>query len=1317
MHFSKKTVAVVVSFFVIAVLIFLQVPSVSDQISNSLSTDTSQVKFTAKSTTGSFSVDEDSLDVNLLDKVLLQIGNTTPPFSIALLQEPVRFEPSQVVFEFGEISELNATQLSSLSYRQTVEGKVIRGMKSNFDDNSKIFTYNFYYNYNNYNNRNDFVEADWERDIIHALLASSLKDRPFTYEELGQLLGTLNLESVVLIRAQKSNSFINIKSSIVTLKKIFTPTTVYAACNGYFACGSIDTVCTACPNSGACNNALKKCSDGVTPCSCDQECVGNYAKSCSVRDSQYLCSNLSQACWGGCVASSSCSWSGAPDPSPPPSVPPPSGGGGGTTCYRCINAAACALTTSNDPCGCESCTTETSKKALYLFDDTINENGVWEPNLGEKRITSNNNTNCTNHGNVMYLAGANLIVGSNVITDNCNINENEYPGDACQDTRQCSAWSNGSYWTPTAITTFLNLEKTCFAEQTCSCGACSGLGSAYCQSETASGSVCRQDSRYCDTGNWQYNLKSGPYAIVTRESSPPNISIGAQFPLGWRPSAFNVDSGNWSSTNGSCTGAIGYGLVLDQEKSCTVSPVNTDTTTAGAPFTLTVTGYSTQANESVALTLIRKQPAPSIAPTNVQWPYVPNGPTEAHYPPPPSDRYYYNYTTNCTAGNSAAPCSRQVVIDDLPAGEYYAFCALNTQNPNRCTGNPNCTHEGLGGAIDCSTSGYESCSTGSPDDNATIKVVCSPVCTPACGQDNGCGTNQFCSPSDDAPPPMPNPMSSRDIVVTTPNTVPSSHYATINWSTGPLIPPNNGPTTRYELVIAQRNAAFNPTAAWTTCLNSAAAGCGLGFTSCDATTNGIPHRCVRHNATLTYNYFPSAAMTNQVNFYARAANTSCTSYTNSYYSSFSAAREYNLLQTISGNIYEDNGANGTPLCTTASEPNPLAPPANTTITESITGNVITFLGLNSVYSFAGSVPYSPYTWLTAKSTLSLELPPPSDPANALVCICPDSTNGCEYTDISSPQATVDFFLTTVDLSTVPWWQTVNGLLYAARGAITSIIPTECIDGTSEGPCTPYLITQDKTIQTDQWLSLSAGIPMSGADDVLGDSKTAWLTERTPQAWTSEATTHTQLLKEDFTYFQSKVDYATLQTLPTLNGEIQAAPATKTYYKHVGDLRIRPGNTPWRIQSGETLVIFVEGNITFQGDFTTSDALTQVEQGGFLAFISDGEIIFDSNVGTIDPADFTPTVEGVFIADQKITVQAASASNIMDKHFVGAGTFVAWVEGGVGDGFVFDRNYSDDGLGALKNKSYPTESFIFRPDFTINMPDELKTTSVFWQEVN
>ncbi len=1148
----------------------------------------------------------------------------------------------------------------------------------------------------------------------------------------------------------------SIAASGLFMKQISAAQCTEPGCCGYnlrvyqWSCQQSTTHCQnwqepgwLCPNGGPLfpEDEESECNANCQNSTCIEGCAGGWANQCVISHYDQACTEDTAA--NSCTAEvnlqtctsqnggTSCSvattgsetrgcWvTSPPDATPDPSAPPPTGGG--TTCWRCSNNQ-CVENTTNEPCGCGACTTLTARKAIILFEDT-NENTIWEPDIGEKRIVSN--TNCLT-GNTQYVPGAEIRVDGEVLPqNNCDIMETEYP-DACTDTYSCT-WNSGSYWTPNAITTVLNLEGTCFDQQSCSCGGgCNWHW--YCQSESAEGVVCRQDSRYCENYG-TFSLRSGPVKIALKETGQHNVV--PQLPAGWRRAAGSPTYANWTTTNGSCDGLLQIGIVPDREKWCRIDPPTAEmaNTGSGNSTSFRVTGYSTQAAENVGVIITTKS-STGNAPTSQALPSTPPGMVHNSYLGTDGiTRHYYRFNSSGCVTGSGNTCQSHVVASGLPVGQYYVFCSLDSQNPIRCSGNPNCTYEDLNGQVNCNASGYLSCSaTGvynginyTYDDNAVLDVVCAPSCTPACGQPNGCNTGVNCGTSNTGAPPIPVPMASQNITV---NISQVKHFATITWTAGTSTP-TSGPTSQYDLVIAQQGGAVQTQAqaalAFDYCFNTACP--ADGATTCDTTYNGTPIRCMINTATAnpSLSYQPQATIGNRIRFFARATNLSCTAFTGSYMSAFSLGRDYTLVQSVSGNFYSDANASGTPFCSGVATPT-TPPGANSELV--ITPPVLGFgtelqVSGDTNYSIS-NVPYSPSNWVGNKSSLELVLDnDPSIPQAQVVCSCPtDGSNGCTYVDsVNSPQSNLHFYLTTVDLSTGPWWQTVNGLLYAALGDIISVIPEECKDGTSIGACVPYLITQDPTIVNDSLLELSAGIPMSGSGDVAGASKTVWLTQRNPQARTSEATEHTQLPKEDFAYFQSKVDYANLQTLPSLIGLIQEPPAIKTFYKHAGNLRIQPGATPWRIAAGETLVIFVEGSLTFVGEFSTSDILTHVEQGGFLAFIVDDSIIFDSNVGNVDSFNASPTIEGVYIADKTITVEAAAASNVRDKHFVGAGTFVAWVEDGVGNGFVFNRNYADSSIGALENKSYPTETFIFRPDLTSNMPDELKSTSVFWQEVN
>lgn len=80
------------------------------------------------------------------------------------------------------------------------------------------------------------------------------------------------------------------------------------------------------------------------------------------------------------------------------------------------------------------------------------------------------------------------------------------------------------------------------------------------------------------------------------------------------------------------------------------------------------------------------------------------------------------------------------------------------------------------------------------------------------------------------------------------------------------------------------------------------------------------------------------------------------------------------------------------------------------------------------------------------------------------------------------------------------------------------------------------------------------------------------------------------------------------------------------------------------------------------------------------------------------------VEGVYIAD-RIIIEGGRAGG--DLKFVGAGTFVGWTSVTLG------REYDDP----FTNDSYPTEVFIFRPDFVSNVPERMTRPLYSWQETN
>lgn len=70
-------------------------------------------------------------------------------------------------------------------------------------------------------------------------------------------------------------------------------------------------------------------------------------------------------------------------------------------------------------------------------------------------------------------------------------------------------------------------------------------------------------------------------------------------------------------------------------------------------------------------------------------------------------RYYYAVTPSPCQTSANNTCNRSIQVFSIPAGTYRVFCDV-AQQPNRCSGNPNC--QSNGGSIDCAAIGYTSCS-------------------------------------------------------------------------------------------------------------------------------------------------------------------------------------------------------------------------------------------------------------------------------------------------------------------------------------------------------------------------------------------------------------------------------------------------------------------------------------------------------------------------------------------------------------------------------------------------------------------------------
>lgn len=301
----------------------------------------------------------------------------------------------------------------------------------------------------------------------------------------------------------------------------------------------------------------------------------------------------------------------------------------------------------------------------------------------------------------------------------------------------------------------------------------------------------------------------------------------------------------------------------------------------------------------------------------------------------------------------------------------------------------------------------------------------------------------------------------------------------------------------------------------------------------------------------------------------------------------------------------------------------------------------------------------------------------------------------------APSVGNDFYLSFLSDA---WFQVSGGNITAESGAATAIssqIPTT----TCSAPgCIPAVLRQN--LAGDTYSTGYAVVGSGGgiSTNALGDLGN--LRQEDPTS--SFAASARTAVKEDYAYFYTlyslgsnpaglaNTNLSNLGNLQT--SDLPANPERGAYYAN-GDVVI---SNPWSVASGQSYVIFVNGNLTIQANIT-------VAEGGFLAFIvqntaAANDIGFAKNVTAAD---------GVYITDGLIMIASQGDPSAEELQFVGAGTFVGW--GGV----TLERDFkqSDDTAIKAKNNTIPVELFYTRPDFALNAPAKFKQARVSgWQEV-
>lgn len=280
-------------------------------------------------------------------------------------------------------------------------------------------------------------------------------------------------------------------------------------------------------------------------------------------------------------------------------------------------------------------------------------------------------------------------------------------------------------------------------------------------------------------------------------------------------------------------------------------------------------------------------------------------------------------------------------------------------------------------------------------------------------------------------------------------------------------------------------------------------------------------------------------------------------------------------------------------------------------------------------------------------------------------------------------------------SSLAWWQSKAGSVYAGVSSGTALLST-IIDSFCVAPtCSAQLVAPDSTSQAySEGLALTGGGTLSGFNKVNTSNS-------------ASIGTAASRYFETYSFFYRKTNLGANPVDDFAGSATDAQkPATgKEAYFHDGDLTIQD---QWDITSGQSFVVFVDGNLTLS-DTSNVGELIKVAEGGFLAFIVSGNITIANDVGNTTLTNTTGNVEGVYIADGTITVASKGAAAGGDERFIGEGTFVGW------SGVELDRDYSDGGARAAENNTKPVEQFVYRPDLVKNAPEVMKHPHSIWQE--
>ncbi len=288
------------------------------------------------------------------------------------------------------------------------------------------------------------------------------------------------------------------------------------------------------------------------------------------------------------------------------------------------------------------------------------------------------------------------------------------------------------------------------------------------------------------------------------------------------------------------------------------------------------------------------------------------------------------------------------------------------------------------------------------------------------------------------------------------------------------------------------------------------------------------------------------------------------------------------------------------------------------------------------------------------SYLDLEnIPATYVPSTAAGC-----NQGATLTTVSNPSSTNYFYLTPYREA---WWQAVGGSVYAG-GSVRSELPSgsEALIVPGAGGALGALMRASGSLDT-------------GAGEVSAEGYSAVTAYR-------GRTMNYDYFAAHMGVTPSTVNYWAADTMNKPAND----PERVFYYQNPSGSEASV-TSPWTVAAGESYVVFVNGDLRIAADVV-------VEEGGFLAYIVNGDV-------RVSPA--VTDVAGLFVVDGVLSTETNATVDVPVEF---QGSVVVW--GGI--------NFGRDLI--TGNVSQASETFVYRPDLLVNMPEAMKVFALRWEEV-